>query len=301
MKTDTCYNLPMNLKVALLQLNPGNNPDENFEIAKRRVSEAADNGADIALLPELWNIGYASPDEYSLGKKAWEDAALTQHDTGFIRYQNLAKELGVAILFPYLERDGESFMDSAALIDHEGNVILNYRKVHTVDKIWEVMLRSGEDFPVSELTTKSGSVKIGCMICYDREFPEAARILMLNGAEIILVPNACGLDTNRLHQFQSRGFENMLGVAMTNYPAPKQNGRSVAYDGMREKGNNDYDPTIVLAGADEGIYYADFDLAKLRTYRASDIWGDAYRKPRLYGKLVENNPQDPFKRAAARR
>ena len=139
------------------------------------------------------------------------------------------------------------------------------------------------------------------MICYDREFPEAARILMLNGAEIVLVPNACNLDLNRLHQFQTRGFENMLGVAMTNYPIPKYNGRSVAYNGMRMKGNNNYDPCIALANSEECIIYADFDLEVLRTYRETDIWGDAYRKPAKYQKLVENNPQPPFIRDNARR
>ena len=258
-------------------------------------------GADVMLLPELWTIGYASPDEYPGGREAWEAAALTEKDAGFIRYQALARELGIAIVLPYLERCEEGFADSAALIDQKGQTVLNYRKVHTVDKIWEVGLRSGEQFPVTELVTSKGPVKVGCMICYDREFPEAARVLMLNGAEIIVVPNACGIDRNRLHQLQTRGFENMLGVAMANYPAPKNNGRSVAYDGMREKGNNDYDPTLVIADDKEGIFYADFDFEKLRLYRANDIWGDAYRKPRLYGKLVENDPQDPFKRPNARR
>jgi len=231
----------------------------------------------------------------------WEKVALTQGDTGFVRYQELARESDIAIMLPYLERDGENFMDSAALIDRQGNAVLNYRKVHTVDKSWEIIFRAGEAFPVVELATKEGTVKVGCMICYDREFPEAARILMLNGAEIILIPNACGIDRNRLYQLQARGFENMLGVAMTNYPEPKNNGRSVAYNGMREKGNNDYDPTLALAGDEEGIFCADFDIDALRAYRAIEIWGDAYRKPRLYGKLIEDAPQEPFKRSNARR
>lgn len=289
------------MKIALLQINPGNTPDENFALASTRTEDAASRGADIAVLPEMWTIGYASPSEYPLGQKAWEQAALTQVDSDFTRYQDLAKKVGIALLLSYLEREGEDFMNSAALIASTGEIVLNYRKVHTVDRGWEVTLLPGEDFPVATLETRNGSAQVGCMICYDREFPEAARILMLNGAELILVPNACGLDVNRLHQFQSRGFENMLGVAMTNYPAPKNNGRSVAYNGMREKGNNDYDSTLVLATAEEGIYYADFDLERLRSYRASEIWGDAYRKPRLYGKLIVNNPKDPFKRSNARR
>lgn len=291
----------MKIRIALLQLNPGKSDLENFEIAKASIQEAVNNGSDIALLPELWNVGYSSPEEYALGKESWEKSALTKEDPNFLSYQNLAKELSVAILFPYLEKEGGSYMDSAALIDKNGKVVLNYRKIHTVDKGWEVLFRSGTDFPVASLDTKNGTVKIGCMICYDREFPESARILMLNGAEIILVPNACNLDLNRLHQFQARGFENMLGVAMTNYPTPKFNGRSVAYNGMRIKGQNDYDPLIVLADDKECVVYADFDIDKLREYRKTEIWGDAYRKPRLYGKLTENDLKEPFIRSNAKR
>lgn len=291
----------MKTRVALLQLNPGNSDTENFEIAKNAIHEAAQKSADIVLLPELWNVGYSSPEEYFLGKEAWEKAALQKEDPLFLSYQNLARELNIAILFPYLEKKDAVFMNSAALIDRHGALVLNYQKVHTVEKGWEVIFEPGSDFPVSVLDTQSGLIQIGCMICYDREFPETARILMLNGAELILVPNACDLDINRLHQFQSRGFENMVGVAMTNYPKPKYNGKSVAYDGMRVKGNNDYNPLLVLAGDTESIVYADFDIDSLREYRKTEIWGDAYRKPRLYTKITENNPKEPFIRTQAKR
>jgi len=288
-----------NLKIALFQFNPGKTEVENFEIAKKGVEKAKDNNTDIILLPELWNIGYTTPDIY--GKDDWEKSSLTLTDENFQRYCVLAKDSNIAILFPYLQRKDDHYYNSAALINSKGEVVLNYQKVHTVDKGWEKIFVSGNDFPVVDLEVTGGVVKIGCMICYDREFPEAARILMLNGAEIILVPNACNLDINRLHQFQARGFENMVGVAMTNYSKPKFNGRSVAYNGMRVKGNNDYNPCIALANDEEEIIYAEFDLDALRNYRATEIWGDAYRKPKLYGKLVDDNPQNPFVRKDARR
>lgn len=72
---------------------------------------------------------------------------------------------------------------------------------------------AGEDFYVADLDTESGIVKVGAMICFDREFPESARILMLKGAEIILVPNACPLEINRLSQLRARAYKNMLGIA----------------------------------------------------------------------------------------
>ncbi|MDO8604250.1 MAG: carbon-nitrogen hydrolase family protein [bacterium] len=289
------------LKIALLQINAGKTVSENFEIAKINIENAAQNATDVVILPELWNVGYDSPDEYSLGKDEWEKSAFFIGDTEFSKYQEIAKHFEVAVLLPFLEKDNKgNFYNSASLIDYKGNIILNYQKVHTVDKAWEILFKSGENFPVAELKTKNGPVKIGCMICYDREFPETARILMLNGAEIILVPNACVLENNRIAQFQSRGFENMLGVAMTNYPKPKLNGKSCAFDGMRVKGE-DYDPLLVVADDEEGVWYASFDIDKLRKYREKEIWGDAYRKPRLYKKLTEDNVLQPFVRKDARR
>ena len=104
---------------------------------------------------------------------------------------------------------------------------------------------------------------IGAMICYDREFPESARILMLKGAEIILTPNACDLEANRLGQFRARAYENMVGVAMANYAAPWQNGHSVAY-----RRRSSATPTAAPGHtadrgrrARKGIYLAGFDLA----------------------------------------
>ena len=142
------------------------------------------------------------------------------------------------------------FYNSATLVDKNGNTILHYRKTHMVDKGWESMLVAGEEFPVADLETSKGLVKVGIMICYDREFPEVARILMLEGAELILVPNACVLENNRIAQFQSRAFENMLGVAMANYP--NLGGKSVAFDGMRKKGE-EYDPLLVMGDGSNTI------------------------------------------------
>ena len=71
---------------------------------------------------------------------------------------------------------------------------------------------------------------MGAMICYDREFPESARVLMLKGAEVILIPNACNMSGFRMNQLRVRAYENMVGIALTNYAAPQQDGHSVAFD-----------------------------------------------------------------------
>lgn len=281
------------MKVALLQLSPETSSDLNFQKAKKYIEEASQNGADIALLPEIWTLGYIGPDDYSLGSEAWYKGVMIQDDEAFKMYQQLATDNSIAVAVGYLERAGDELFDSVALIDMNGKNVLNYRKIQTVQKNWEAMLTAGTELSVVNLQTKEGTIKVGAMICFDREFPEIARILMHKGAELVLVPNACDLETNRLSQFQARGFENMFGVAMTNYPSPKHNGRSVAFDGMRKKGE-EYDPTLVLAGSEEGIAYAEFDIPKLREYREREIWGDAYRKPWLYHELIDTSKTAPF-------
>ncbi|MGE5309792.1 MAG: carbon-nitrogen hydrolase family protein [Sphaerimonospora mesophila] len=283
------------MKIALLQLTPTGDAEQNYQKAKVSIEQASASDVDVVLLPELWNTSYSSPEDYGQGQDAWNNAVITQGDDQFQKYVQLATDNEIAVALGYLEKDDDKFYDSVALIDRFGQVILNYRKVHTVRKNWETMLDSGNDFFVVDLNTKGGDVKVGAMICYDREFPEAARILMHKGAEIILVPNSCTMETNRLSQLRARAYENMVGIATANYPSPKDNGRSSAYDGMRKKGE-EYDSEIMLADENEGIFYADFDIERLREYRSREIWGDAYRKPWLYGELLDETKSEPFLR-----
>lgn len=134
----------------------------------------------------------------------------------------------------------------------------------------------GDGFPVCELDTAAGKVSIGAMICYDREFPESARILMLNGAEVILVPNACDMNDIRLRQLSVRAFENMVGVAMANYAGPGW-GKSAAYHPcvFTEDGQA-VDPTIVEADASEGMWMTEFDMNSLRKYRERETQSASY-------------------------
>jgi predicted amidohydrolase len=139
------------------------------------------------------------------------------------------------------------------------------------------------------------------MICMDREFPESARVLMRQGAEIILIPNACDMEANRLGQLRARAFENMLCVALANYPAPEANGHSVAYHPIAfDAQGASQDTRIVEAGSSQEILVVAFDLEGLRSYRERESWGDAYRKPKAYRSLVEGEVSAPFIRSDAR-
>ena len=160
---------------------------------------------------------------------------------------------------------------------------------------------SGDDFYVADLDTASGPVKVGAMICYDREFPESARVLMLKGAEVVLVPNACPMEINRLSQLRGRAYENMMGIATCNYPCgqPDCNGHSSAFDGVAylPEMPGSRDTCILEAGGSEGVYLAEFDLDMLREYRKAEVHGNAYRRPEKYHMLVEKRICEPFIRA----
>ncbi|MDQ2799018.1 MAG: carbon-nitrogen hydrolase family protein [Armatimonadota bacterium] len=283
------------LRIALLQMfSCGSNQDANQAKGEAFCRDARAMGADIALFPEMWNVGCADFDPAQ---------AISPNDAFFRHFQALARELDMAIALTYLEKWPNLPRNAVSLIDRHGDVQMTYAKVHTCDFDREAALTPGDGFRVCSLDTALGDVRIGTMICYDREFPESARILMLQGAEIILTPNACTLDAPRRAQFGTRAYENMVGVAMTNYAAPQNNGHSIAFDGIvhAEIDGPARDTLIVEAGECEGVYMAAFDHARLRAYREREAWGNAYRKPHCYGLLASATVQNPFVRPDARR
>ncbi|MCH8108958.1 MAG: carbon-nitrogen hydrolase family protein [Chloroflexi bacterium] len=291
------------IKVALVQMTPcGDDQEANLSKGDAFCRQASDMGADIALFPEMWNIGYTFFDSSQPDARAiWEAKAISQSDSFVQHFRALAQELGIAIALTYLERWDGPPRNTVSLIDRHGEIVLTYAKVHTCDFDREAALTPGDDFYVCSLDTKRGDVSIGAMICYDREFPESARILMLKGAELILTPNACGLEANRIGQFKARAYENMVGLAMTNYAAPWCNGHSVAFDAVAfDADGESLDTLIVEAGEEEGISLAEFDMDSIRSYQARETWGNAYRKPRSYGLLASDEVQHPFIRAKVR-
>jgi predicted amidohydrolase len=253
----------------------------------------------------MWNIGYApcpSDAQSAGGRAGWRALAVTLQSEYVTHFTALARELDLAIALTYLEHREEAVRNSVSLIDRHSQILFTYSKVHTCEWDWEAECEPGEDFNVAALDTKSGPVKVGAMICFDREFPEPARILMLRGAEIILTPNACELEANRIGQFRARAMENMVGVAMANYAAPQENGHSVAFSpicfGEHERSLN---PLVVEAGEAEGVYLAGFDLDKIRAWREHEVWGNAFRRPSCYSASTSSAVEPPFIRSSARR
>lgn len=283
-----------NLKVALLQLLPEETLEGNLHKGLEYCRRAKDSGADIALFPEMWSVGYNIPENIDELKKS-----AVSVDSPFVNsFAALAKDLNMAIGITILEKYEPLPRNTLCLFDRYGKKVLTYAKVHTCDFGDECRLSAGDDFYVTDLDTEQGNVKVGAMICYDREFPESARILMLKGAEIILVPNACPMEINRLSQLRARAYENMVGIATVNYPIgkPDCNGHSSAFDGIAYKPNlpASRDTLILEAGEREGIYIADFPLDEIREYRNHEVHGNAYRHPKKYSLLVSDKIEEPF-------
>jgi len=298
------------LRIALLQISPTGSLEGNLLKGIKYCKKASlSNDIDIILFPEMWSNGY---DIYERKPEEWIKDAISI-DSDFVNtFKNLAKELNFAIGVTLLEKSDVNKFDkdsmpknTMVLFDRHGNLVLKYSKVHTCDFSVEKYLTPGEDFYVCDLDTKVGTVKVGSMICYDREFPESARVLMLKGAELILVPNACPMEINRLSQLRGRAYENMVAIATCNYPidVPDCNGHSSVFDGVayHESVSGSRDTCLLEASEEEGVYITILDLDMLREYRNNEVHGNSYRRPDKYKILLEENVKEPFIRSDKRK
>ena len=276
------------MKIALLQLLPEKGLEAQLAKGIKACEEAKRLGADIALFPEMWSNGYDLPEDLAEARKT----AVDPEGEFVSAFGNLAKKLEMAISVTLLEKHDPRPLNSIILFDRKGEKRLHYAKVHTCAfEVEGLVLDPGEDFYVTDLDIGTDIVKVGSMICFDREFPESARLLMLKGAEVILAPNACPMEINRLAALRTRAYENKLAVATCNYPAgqPDCNGHSTLFDGVAwlqsEPGVRDM--CVLEAPEAEGVYIAELDLAMLRAYRDAEVMGGKYRHPEKYGELLK--------------
>lgn len=272
----------MMFKVAVLQKRSENRAyGENIKTIIQYMTEAKKNNADILLLPECFITGY----DLTIGN----DSALSDKDLKPLC--DKAKELNIGLVATALTKGKNSPQNTAFVISKNGGILMKYSKVHTCDFADESVLEPGTAFKVCDFD----GVKLGLMICYDREYPESARILMLKGAEIILVPNDCVSMYPRLQALSTRAYENMCGVVMAN-PDGKNAGNSCAYSPICWNDNDEcVDNTLLLADAEtEGLFYADFDMDAIRAYREREMMGNTFRKVKAYAALLDEEIRYPF-------
>lgn len=178
-----------NVKVAAIQMRCQKNPEESRKNAEEKIRQAAAAGAQIILLPELFEREYFCQqrryDFYHYAKPVLENEAVRMG-------MQLAGELGVVLPISFFEKDGNVLYNSLACIDADGSLLGVYRKTHIPDDHYyqEKFYFTPGNSGFQVFKTRFGT--IGCGICWDQWFPETARCLALKGAELLFYPTAIG-------------------------------------------------------------------------------------------------------------
>ena len=179
----------MKIKVAATQMTCSWQLNENIEKAKKIVNLAANDGANIILLQELFQSPYFCID---YDEKIFELAQTFEDSILIKEMSEVCKKLNVVLPVSYFEKSNNAYFNSIAIIDSDGSVLGNYRKSHIPDGagyLEKYYFNPGNSgFKV--WNTKFGKIGIG--ICWDQWFPEVARILTLKGADILFYPTAIG-------------------------------------------------------------------------------------------------------------
>ncbi|MBR5504038.1 MAG: carbon-nitrogen hydrolase family protein [Methanobrevibacter sp.] len=262
----------MNLiKIALCQMNVVDNKEKNIEKAIQMIKESKRQGADLAVLPEMFNCPYENEKFIEYAEELSDSKTLKE-------ISNIAKEENIHVLagsIPELEinneKDTESIYNTAVFFNNNGKLVGKHRKMHLFDidvkgKIYfkeSDTLSAGNDFTVIE--TDLATIGIG--ICYDIRFVELSRIMALNDAEILIFPGAFNLTTGPAHWqllFRSRALDNQvytIGVAPALDKDASYNsyGHSIAV--------NPWGEVIEELGFDEDLKIVEIDLDEIKRIR----------------------------------
>ncbi len=278
------------LTVAALQLAFGEDTTANIANVSELVREGAGKGARVVLPPELFEGPYFCRLE---DEGLFATARPTAEHPSVVAMQKLAGELNIWIPTSFFEADGPHHYNSLAMINPDGKIAGVYRKSHIPDGPGyqeKFYFRPGNTgFKV----WPGAGTTLGVGICWDQWYPEAARAMMLMGAEILFYPTAIGtephdpeLDTSRLWR------RAMIGHAVSNVVPVVAANRIGSEGGQRFYGHSficdERGDLLAEFGAEEtGVLVAELDLAAAKKHRAAfGFFRD--RRPELYGRLVED-------------
>lgn len=271
------------MKLALVQQLATQDLQANRDTGLKAVKQAAAQGANVICFAEL-----AFDPFYPQLHATEETLALAETIPGPTTdaFAKLAKELGVVIVLNIFERDGEHTYDTSPVIDADGSILGKTRMVHITDYQWfhEQGYYAPGDTGTPVYETKFG--RIGVAICYDRHFPEYMRALAINGAQLVVVPQAgaVGEWPDGLFEAELRvaSFQNGYYSALCNRVGPELKVNFAGQSFVCEPAGN------VIAQAGEGtqeIIYADLDYAKVESSHAAKLFLQD-RRPELYSKWL---------------
>lgn len=280
------------ITVAGLQTSYGHDLRDNIAKTIDLVREAAKQGAQVILPSELFQGIYFCTHQ----EPKWFDTAFATADHPCVRaLQKLAGELKVVIPISFFEKDGPRFYNSIAIADADGEILGVYRKSHIPDGPGyqeKYYFRPG-DSGFKAWSTKHGRIGVG--ICWDQWYPETARAMMLQGAEVLFYPTAIGsepydteLDTHKQWQrvMQGHAVANAVPIVAANRIGLENNdGVEQSFYGHSFISDHRGELVKELGAADEGVLVQTFDLTMVDSYRAS--WGFFRdRRTDLYAKSI---------------
>jgi N-carbamoylputrescine amidase len=282
----------MMVRIAGAQFIGSADKDTNVRAAERRVRQAAAEGARIVCLPELFSTMYFCVET----RREYFDWAEPIPGPTIERMAALARETGIVLIAPIFERapDGRYF-NSAAVLGPDGRLLGTYRKssIPLMDVAKSPEPRGNEKFyftpgDLGFPTFDTPFARIGILICYDRHFPEAARVLGLGGAEIVFVPTATTRMTRYLWDVELRAhaIANVYYVCGVNKVGVDAGGSTRDHHGDSMIVSPRGEVLAQASAIEEGLAVADVDLRVLPELRA--LWGYYRdRRPDKYGPVVE--------------
>lgn len=262
------------MRLTLIQMNSPDEPEANLAKAERLIDEAvASENPDLVVLPEFFNTIYFS--QY----RDYEYMDLAESDDGPTTraMQAKAREHGIHIVSTIFELESAGiYYDTAMLIDPEGEIAGKYRKVQpaAVQSLEKIYFRYGSHFPVFEVN----GWRVGCIICYDTFFPESARCVTLNGAELVVVPFASPQQVLWREVMRTRAFENGVYFAPCNKVGTEHEwtcgGQSMIVDPLGEvlTEANDSDDQIISATLDREAVFAARKRYPMQRDRRPDLY-----------------------------
>ncbi len=287
----------MKIKAAITQFSMSENYEENIAKADSLIEKAAKEGANLILLPELFEGRYFCQVEdyrnFSLAEN-FKDSKTIAH------FSEMAKKHNVVLPISFFEKAGVSYFNSLALIDGDGKMLGLYRKSHipTGECYEEKFYFSEGDTGFKVFKTKFGKIGIG--ICWDQWFPETARILTLMGAEVLLYPTAIGSEPVLPKDSKSHWQNAMKGHAAANVipvlasnrvGLEKAGSSSMTFFGSSFIADQHGDILEEMNRTEEGFRVAELDLDKFNDDRID--WG-VFRDRRtdLYGGILKKTLEE---------
>lgn len=285
-----------NVTVAALQMQMSTEVAENINTADRLVREAAKKGAQVILLPELFERPYFCQERVY---DYYDYATPVDENPAVLHFKKVAAELGAVLPISFYEKDGNVLYNSIAMIDADGTVLGVYRKTHIPDDHYyqEKFYFTPGNTGFKVWNTKFGVIGVG--ICWDQWFPETARSMAVLGAEMLLYPTAIGsepvLGTDSMPHWRrtmkGHAAANLMPVIAANRIGEEKVTPSVV-NGGQESSLTFYGSSFITDGVGEVLEQAGRDKEEVLVH-TFDL--DALRKDRLEWGLFRDRRPEMYK------